>query len=626
MILEALRSRSSSILVKGLMVLLIISFAAWGIGDYLSPRGGTGVVAKIGSTAIQTEIFERELQNEIARLRQALGPRFDRDQAKAFGVPQMVLNRMIEEALLDQTAARLGVIVTDDQVRAAIQSDPGFKGPAGGFDRGRFRQFLSQIGMNETYYTERLRQDLARRALAQSLVGYVAAPSLLAETLYRQSQEKRTVEWAFVADKGVPAPTEPSEGDLAEFHKSHAKEFTAPEYRGLTAIRLAPDDMAREISVPETELKEAYESRAEEYRKPERRHLQQVLTRDEASAKRAHDLLAQGRDVADVAREVAGMAPEATDLGLMARDQMLPEIADAAYAATKGAVLAPIKSPLGWHVIQIAAVESETVRTFAEVRDDLAKTLAREKAIDGLVQLANKIEDALGGGAALEEAAARLNLKPIKIEAVDREGRGPDGKPVGDMPAGDGFLEQAFVAEAGRDSGVVDAGDNGYFVVRVDKIVAPALKPLSEVRVDATEKWRAAKRSDAAGKQASDLAAAARESGSLTIAGAARNIAVQTAAVTKRTDNGPLPPPAREALFQLRAGEVGTARGADGRFVFRLVKIERPDPAVDPRGVAAIADQATAALRNDLAVQLAEGLRRVIPVTLEQANLERLFR
>ena len=81
-------------------------------------------------------------------------------------------------------------------------------------------------------------------------------------------------------------------------------------------------------------------------------------------------------------------------------------LADAAFATPVGGVSEPVQTDFGWHVLKITGIEAPTSRPLAQVHDELRADLASEKAADLAFERANKVEDALAGGATLEEVAS----------------------------------------------------------------------------------------------------------------------------------------------------------------------------------------------------------------------------
>ncbi|MCK4939586.1 MAG: SurA N-terminal domain-containing protein, partial [Rhodospirillaceae bacterium] len=111
--LEFLRKSASGIVVKVLLGLLILSFAAWGIGDVFSSKAGRVSVATIGDVEISPEEFRSKLGREVERLKPVLGQEFTPEQAKLFGIGDALLNRLINTALYDLGAKDIGLGISD---------------------------------------------------------------------------------------------------------------------------------------------------------------------------------------------------------------------------------------------------------------------------------------------------------------------------------------------------------------------------------------------------------------------------------------------------------------------------------------------------------------------------------
>ena len=629
MVLDAIRKRSGSIVVKVLFGLLILSFAAWGIGDFLTPKAQDRVVATVGAASLSAVDLERQAETEIRRMRELLGARFDREQARALGLYNAVLARMIQEAVLDQAALRAGLVVAETAVRAEIEATPTFKGALGTFDRARFQQFLQSAGFSEGAYISLLKRAMLRDTLIEAALAPVFPTQAATAVLYRERGEKRSAEAVVVKDTAQTAPVAPGEDEIATFHRANAASFTAPEYRAVTVARMEVDDIARETAVSEDDLMRAFESRAAEFDLPERRRIQQMVFRDEETAKRAAEELGRNADFAEIARNEAKMDPAAIELGALARDQIPADLADPVFSLSPGGVSAPLKSPLGWHIVKVIAVEPPQKRTLNDVREILSKEVARDKALDGLIGLANRFEDTLGGGATLEDAASAIGIRVVKVPGLDARGNGPDGKPIASegLPKLDLLAQVAFATGEGAESPLTEMGESGYFALRVDKVIPPALKPLAEVRGEVLAAWRARKLSELAMAMAMSIESDVRAGESLKAAAAKRKLAASEVGAIGRDGGGALPPPAAAALFGLAgAGEIAVARGADGYYVVRLVAVHAADPAQDAQGLDKIAQDLAKAIGSDLQVAFETALRREIPVKIREANLDRIFR
>ena len=104
--LEAIRKRSASLVVKLLLLLLVLSFALWGVADVFSPGRDENWAAEVGGVVIPTQDLNDAYQNELRRLRPLLGTAIDAEQAQALGLPERALTQVISRALLDLGAKK----------------------------------------------------------------------------------------------------------------------------------------------------------------------------------------------------------------------------------------------------------------------------------------------------------------------------------------------------------------------------------------------------------------------------------------------------------------------------------------------------------------------------------------
>ena len=615
--LQAIRKRSGSILVKLLLGLLILAFASWGIGDVIRTRVADAPVATVGGIDISAQELSTELRR---RLRGAA----DLEQARAMGLVDALLDLLVQRALFDLGGDGLGIMVSDGLVKAQILAMPAFQDAVGGFNPARFQQSLARLGHSEERYVAALRGDMERDQLLESIRSGGRAPRDLVDAIYRHRRESRIAETFFVADADMPDPGAPDDGALDKYHQDNAHLFTAPEYRKITAAVLRAADLAKGIAVPEDSLRQAYEEREDEFNQPERRHVLQMVLGDLAAAGRARDLLSGGADFADVADKVTGQV--AVDLGLLSRDELLPELADAAFALSEGSTSAPVKSPLGWHLLRVVKITPAHHQGFEEVRAELAESIASERAIDSLFELANRLEDALGGGATLEEAAAQSDLAVLRIEAIDARGRNETGTPVSGLPLGPEFLRAAFETAEGQESALTEAGSDTYFVLRADAVTAPVLRPLAEVRDQVVAGWKEDRRGEAAQAAAEALLQTVKEGrdGKEVAAAAKAEYGVSepftrrpTAAVQR------LPASLISDVFALSPGEAVMGRSSGGYTVARLKEVVAAHPGSD--GVAALRREMEQAVRSDIVTQFADALRARYRVTKNPAAFDRLF-
>ena len=629
--LQSIRSRASSWVIKILFFVLILAFGVWGIGDIFRGPGQATTVAEVGDISISAGELNGEFRRQIDRLRPMFGGQFDTDKARQLGLLDRSLDMLVGEALLQQEIKRLGIAVPDDSIRERIAQVPQFKNEAGLFDPNRFQMALRSTGRSEGEFVASMRRDLTRDQLAGTIAAGIAAPATLTEIMYRFRNEKRVADYIIVEAAKMPEPAAPSEAEQKGYLDKHKDRFSSPEFRAFEYVYIDPAKIMADFTVPDDQLKAAYEQRLAEFKHAEARDVLQMALPDEATAKRAADALAEGKDFLAVAKEVANQGEDVVKLGKVTRADLakiLPELAETVFALKEGASSQPVKTALGWHVVKVAAIEPERTESFADAKSRLLIELAREASPDAITRLANRFEDERAGNVPMDEAARRVGLASVKVTAMDRQGMAPDGKPVGGLPPGGTFERAAFEAGLNVDSPPIETPEGGVGFLRVTAITPPAVKPYEQVREQLVQAIVAERRLEAA-RVAAEAIQAKIKDGATLAAAAGEGAEVKTTAAFLREDRGAFGRPAASlvtALFQAKVGETAIAQSSGDYIVAQLKWVEPADPAADKAAMTQVADALRQAIGTDLYAQFNDALRARFGVEVKQSVIDQMFK
>ncbi len=618
--LDALRSRASSWVVKAFLGLLILSFAVWGIGDiFLGPRGGN-VAATVDGREITVVELDREFEAQLRQLGEQFGIGIDRGNPLAATALNEALQRLIARRLVDAYVAELGIGVSDEEVAEAIRGDPAFTDAAGNFDRGRLELFLRSVGITEKAFVEEIRAELARNRLLRAFSEPVRPSRFLARFLHDYRNEERKAE-ALVVEAAAMSVAEPDEATLEAWLRENAESFQRPEYRRAVIAILGAEDLVGEIAVPEEEIRQLYETRKSLYATPERREIAQLLLPDEATAEEARILLAQGRSLEEVAEALAARGARLSTLGPVDRAGLPSALADVAFSLPEGGLGDPVKSPFGWHILRVVKIEPGRVASFEEKRAELERELALEKATDQLPDFAAALDDEIAAGVALEEAADKLGIPLLAVEAVDRNGRDPEGRPVAPEKLTADILEALFLAPEGEPSLLEETRDGRYFVFRVDAVEAARPLTLAEARERVREGWRREQQQKAARTLAEKLLEEARAGRSLaTLAEAYAGVSLREVGPVKRSETGQafgLGPRAVQAIFAAGEGEL-VPEPVETPAGVVLLRVTAVEPAPEPEDLAPLEEQLRIGWRSDLFAQFEGALRARYPIEINQ--------
>jgi len=608
-----------------LFSLLILSFAVWGIGDIFRGGGSAQLVAEVGDTVIDQQSFARELSGEVANLNRQLGSQLSGQQLQAFGVPQQVLSRMISQAILDEQAGRMGLIVTQDQLVYRLQETPGFQDGTGRFDPNRVAMFLRQIGMSEQQYLALLREEILRQQLTGALTEAVVAPAPLAEQLLSYRGERRVADYLAIETDRFDEIGEPDAAALREVYDNADGQFMRPAYKSITLVVLGVDEAARNVAVSDARVAEAFEARKDEFVEPERRKVRQALLPDEAAAQALSQRLAEGADFAAAVEEATGRPP--VDLGTVTQDDLPGGLGEPVFALEQGKPSAPIQTALGWHMVLVSEIEPAKEATLAEHEAELRRSLVIEEAVNIVIGQANHFDEELAAGASLEQAAAQVKQEVREIPAIDSQGRTPEGERVEDLPPMEDFLRVLNATSAGETSSLTESVEGDFFILRVDGVTPEEKRSFEEVRDQVAEQWRENERARLAREKGEEIAARLNEGQAFATVAESEGLApLVTPPVTRLESNrqqgiDPRIPP---QLFEVARGEAKTFALPDRQIVIQVKEVLPPAGETRDTRLAQIEQQLAGSMQDDIFQQFLNALQQDFNVTVNQRLIDQV--
>lgn len=239
--LDSLRKHATGWVAKVLFGFLVLSFAIWGIGDiFRAPHAGSAV-AEVDGTDIPAREVSNEFDLRLRQMQQQYGAGIDRRAAVSLGLMNQALQAAVARRLVDAHARDLGLTIADQTVAAQIRQNPAFQGSTG-FERERLDLYLRSIGMTEPDYINAVRADLVRNAIISAMTGPTGVPDLLARKLVEYRTESRRGQVLLVEAANIEVET-PTDEALTAYLAANAKTYEAPEYRSVTLVTLAPEDL-----------------------------------------------------------------------------------------------------------------------------------------------------------------------------------------------------------------------------------------------------------------------------------------------------------------------------------------------------------------------------------------------
>lgn len=624
--LDMLRNGAKSWVAKVFLLLLVLSFAAWGISDVFRSSFVGNAVVTAGETVVSPVEYRLAYARQIQIAQQQMGARLTAEQAKALGLDNQVTQQIIAGAVLDEQARRMNLGLSKDRLAALTGEDEAFKGIDGSFSRSQFDAVLRNVGMRPQDYLKSREKIAVRQQIVDAATDGLPVSKTFLAAMAVHAGESRTVDFISIPSSSLTPVSTVDEAKLKTFFEERKESYKAPEYRKFTYVRLTPEDIANPKSIADADVAADYEKNKARYTTPETRAIEQLVFADEAAAKIAADKLAGGTTFDDlVIAEKKTMADVA--IGKFAKPQVPdPAIAEAAFALpAAGSVSGIVKGQFGPVIIRVTEIAPEVVQSFDAVKDQIRNDLAINEAVNAVLDIHDQYEDARGGGDAIKAAAEKVKLKPVTIEAADAIGKAPDGTDIKDLPEQAALLAAVFQAEEGTENPPLNAGANGFLWYEVEGITPARDRTLDEVRERVVADWKLAEVNDRLAAKAEEVRKSIAGGKTIDQAATELSLSKQTKRGLKRdTDDPDLGLEAVEAAFGGGLGHVALVASptGDSQTILVVTEVFEPADASD----AAIPEnqrlQAARGMADDLLEQLVARLQETYTVTVNNAALQ----
>jgi len=491
--LGMLRNATGGWIAKIFIGLLVASFAVWGIADIFTGNRGSAL-ATVGKTEISTFEFERVFRTEMRVLSQRLGRNINPEQARAIGLDQQILSRLVGQAALDSHIAELGLKVPDKSIAESIANNPSFLDGRGNFNRSQFQSALLQSGLSEQFYVASERSALLRGQIGRIIDTGIKPPEFLLKTLFKYQSEKRQVSYIEVPASAAESISTPTDSEISEYFNQNKSSFKAPEYRKITVLSLKPADVADTIEVTEEDLAKAYTAREDQFKREEKREVLQITFPTKEEAEKARTNLTTFDNYKNLAK-TRGMKNSDLTLGVVTKAEIVdPIISNAAFSLPEGKISDPVEGSLSVALLYVKSIEKGGLASFEDVRNELKSSIALERAQDEILNLHDTIEDERAGGANLNEIAKKLSLSAINIDLIDRFGNDDNSIKAADLPDTAVLLPQIFESDVDEEITPIETASNGFIWFNVDKVIPVADRTLERAKADVITRWKTDKR------------------------------------------------------------------------------------------------------------------------------------
>ncbi len=585
---DLFRSRRKAVkyLLGGLLMLVALSMVVTLIPGYGTSGGQQDqIVAEIGKETVTARDVQQQMQ-------MAMRNRAVPAEMAGFFVGQLI-DEMISTRALIYQAGRMGLHVTDADLARSLRMNFPQLFPNGQFvGKEAYAAVLQQQGVSISEFEAQLRQQLLIGRLSNLVADGVVVTPEEVDKEYRRRNDKVKLEYLTFSPANYRSQVSLGAAAVSSYYEKAGSEFRIPERRSFTLLVAEEARIGQTVTVSDDELRRTYESNKDEYRVPERVHARHILLKTTGKPKEelpkikahAEELLKQikgGADFADLAKknsEDPGSGAKGGDLGWIVRGQTVPAFETAAFSLKPNELSGIITTEYGFHILQVLEREDAHLRTFDEVKDQLAQQLKHQRLVEALQLSADQAHDELvKRPQQAAEIAAKFNLNLVPVA-----GAAP-GMPVPEIGNNQDFNDAISALQKGGVTPVLQAPGNKLVMAVVTDVQPSRQAQLAEVEGQIRERLVGQLAGDMAGQRATAAAEKVKAAGDdLKKVAQAMNLEIKSTQEFGQggAADGIGPASMLKAAFQQPIGSTfGPVVVNDQRFVCRIVSRTESDPA-----------------------------------------------
>src|SRR5438874_11531295 len=578
--------------LKWSLGLVCVAFVLFYIPDSLRGRGAdaapSDTVAKVEGREITSGEFRRTYQAQLQAYRSAYGNNMSEQLLKQLGIDQQILQQMVDERAALAEADRLGMSVSDEEVRQRIFSMPAFQDNGAFIGEARYEQLLrmQRPPMTPSEFEDNVRRGLAVEKLRASVTDWLSVADNELEREYRRRNDKvKLAVVSFTADSFRPQVSA-TDAEIAPYFEAHKNDFKIPEKRKIRYLLIDIDAMRAKVAVPPADIEREYNNNVEQYSTPEQVRASHILLKtegkDDAAVKaKAEELLKQARAGADFAElakknsEDEASAKNGGDLDYFGKGRMVPEFDAAVFTMQPGQISDLVKTQYGYHIIKLVDKKAATTRPFAEVRQQLADQLAYQRAQAQAADLAQNLEKQIKSPSDLDTQAKANGL------VVQESGFFARDEPILGLGPAPEAANKAFEMKQGEVAGPLRASRGFVFETLLQK-QDPYIPKLDEVKDRVRDEVIKQKARDLSTQKAAEIATKLRTAPDFEKAAKAAGVEAKTTELI--TKDSPIPdlgnaPAVEDAAFKLPVGAVSGPITTDtGSAVVKVLEKQEVKP------------------------------------------------
>ena len=467
--LDLLRRNASGPFGLTLIILLVLAFSVWGIGDIFR-NYDVGTLARIGDREVDSQEFLFRYNREISRISNELERFVSNEEARDSGIDIQILTNLLVEKTLNSSADKMKLRPSDKSLTERLKNTNSFRNAFNQFDKNVFNQVLRQNGITEDLFFSMERDSIAQAQIYRALFENLNISKEFSNLIYRFQNEDRNVEYLVLNTNTESLDAyEINNQELLSYYNNNKDNYISESKRDFTLLTLLKSELNSLIKVEEGIIKEIYENNLSDYETPEKRTYYVIPFNSSEEVNLALNNFKENTDINNIIISRGLSVEDVIQSSLSSEEGLNEAISDKAFELDKNILAGPVPGPFGPTLIYVTKIESSLKQTFLEVKEKIENDYKSEETQDKIYEIYNVIEDQRAAGLTFEEIALENNLKLSQYSSVNNNGSNFSNSNI-DLTLKNSIIETIFDSDIGLEMDPLEDQNGNVVFIRVDNI------------------------------------------------------------------------------------------------------------------------------------------------------------
>ncbi len=467
--LDLLRRNASGPFGLTLIILLVLAFSVWGIGDIFR-NYDVGTLARIGDREVDSQEFLFRYNREINRISNELERFVSNEEARDSGIDIQILTNLLIEKTLNSSADKMKLRPSDQSLTERLKNTNSFRNAFNQFDKNVFNQVLRQNGITEDLFFTMERDSIAQAQIYRALFENLNISKEFSNLIHRFQNEDRSVEYIVLNTNTENVDSyEINNQELLNYYNNNKDNYKSESKRDFTLLTLLKSEIISLIEVQEDIIKEIYENNVSDYETPEKRTYYVIPFNSSEEVNLALSNFKENTDINNIIVSRGLSLEDVLQSSLSLEEGLNDAISNKAFEVDKNILAGPVQGPFGPTLIYVTKIESSLKKTFLEVKEKIEQDYKSEETQDKIYEIYNIIEDQRAAGLTFEEIALENNLKLYQYSSVNNNGSNFSNANI-DLTLRNSIIETIFDSDIGLEMDPLEDQNGNVVFIRVDNI------------------------------------------------------------------------------------------------------------------------------------------------------------